>query len=748
MASGMAHAHSSLPAWRLMHVDGSRCLGGNERFAADWSDARSPDTPWPKVLGIRDADTSLAWLEKARIGGPAHVARAERDGEPRWWRLRVATEADDGRKTIDIEDVTEEQEALERIRIEGQHFHALIARSAEGISLFDTGARILWESPSNKRIHGWESWEMEGKNLFDFCHPDDMARAMPRFEHLAQAPGIVETEVVRFKHKEGHWIYLEGTVINATDDPRVGALVNNFREVTGRLEAEKELRRAKNAAEEAQRLQQHFLTNLSHEFKTPLTLIRGPLMDLAEGRVSLTSAASVIGRVLRNVDRLGGLMSELMDLVKLDAGTFGLKISQHDLVEFVRRELDSFAPVVAEKSIQLEFEAPEGLGVFIDAAKLEKVVTNLVGNAMRYSPSRGTVTVKIEPRESDDGPGAVRVAVSDEGPGMDKATRSRVFERFFQADTSLAREHEGMGIGLALAQEMVEMHGGRVGVESEPGKGSTFYFELILGCEHFDPDDIDTAAGAEPRPHTVGGTVATAKPVGLVAHAAHRPRLLLVEDNEDMRAYLRMNLDPYYLVSEAVDGKKAWDAMDEFAPEIIVSDVMMPHVDGLDLCRRLKAAPRWRDVPVLLLSAKGSVDHRVEGLQAGADDYVAKPFSVAELLQRLRSRVPWGMSEDSGGDVWREKLERCIAENLSRADFDVGSLAQRLAYSPRQLQRRVREHFGLSPSGLLLHRRLERGREFISEKRFETLAEVAHAVGMSPGYFSRRYRRKFGNDLS
>lgn len=727
-----------------MTVRGDRWLRANPAWLARYGLSATTGESWGGLLGLLEADKATGWLKTSgRPPGGAFVGRAESEGKGRWLRLRVVGGGGSGELVVDVEDVTVEQEAAERVRLEGQHFHALIERSAEGISLFDTGAKILWESPSNKRIHGWESWEMEGKNLFDFCHPDDMARAMPRFEHLAQAPGIVETEVVRFKHKEGHWIYLEGTVINATDDPRVGALVNNFREVTGRLEAEKELRRAKNAAEEAQRIQQHFLTNLSHEFKTPLTLIRGPLLDMAEGRVALADANAVIGRVLRNVNRLDGLMSELIDLVKLDAGTFGLKINQHDLVEFVRGELDVFAPLVAEKSINLEWVAPAALEVFFDASKMEKVITNLVANALRYSPVEGTITVTIESGESDDGAGNVRVSVHDEGPGMNAATRERVFERFFQADTSLAREHEGMGIGLALAREMVEMHGGKVGVVSQPGEGSTFFFELTLGCEHFDPDDIDMSAGAEPRPHTVGGKFATAKPVGLVEYAAHRPRLLLVEDNEDMRAYLRMNLDPYYLVSEAVDGKKAWEGLEDFAPEIIVSDVMMPHVDGLELCRRLKAAARWRDVPVLLLSAKGSVDHRVEGLQAGADDYVAKPFSVAELLQRLRSRVPWGVSEDSAGTAWREKLETCIAENMARSDFDVGDLARRLAYSSRQLQRRVREHFGLSPSALLLQRRLEAAREHIKAGRFETTAEVSHAVGLSPGYFSRRYRRAF-----
>ncbi len=744
---------ASHPFWNasvlcLMIVDGPGWKLGNPIYLDRFGNGADAPAAWTKRLGLQEEGNALAWLARADLRAAPLVAAATLGGERRWWRLRVLARAPEhGTEAwvIDVEDVTVAQETIERTRLEGQHFHALIERSAEGISLFDTGANILWESPSNKRIHGWESWEMEGKNLFDFCHEDDLARAMPRFHHLAQAPGIVETEVVRFKHKKGHWIYLEGTVINATDDPRVGALVNNFREVTGRLEAERELRRAKDAAEEAHRLQQHFLTNLTHEFKTPLTLIRGPLLDLAEGRVALRDAGGVVGRVLRNVDRLGGLITELIDLARLDAGTFAMAVNRHDLVEFVRAEIDAITPAAAAKEVRVDLVAPAVCSVFFDLTKLEKVVINLLSNAVRYSPEGGVVAVCIQEMETEAGasPERVRVEIRDEGPGMDEATRLRVFERFFQADTSMARSHEGMGIGLALAREMVEMHGGTIGVASEPGRGSVFYFELLLGCEHFDPDDIDTAAGAEPRPHTVGGTAATAKPVGLVEFAAHRPRLLLVEDNEDMRAYLRMNLDPYYTVSEAVDGQEALTNLETHAPEIIVSDVMMPHVDGLELVRRLKATPRWREVPVLLLSAKGSVDHRVEGLEAGADDYLAKPFSVAELLQRLRSRVPWGVEAEVNGSAWREALEGCIAAHLPEVDFDVAAMSRHLGYSERQLRRRVREHFGQSPAELLLRRRLERGRELIAAGRHHTRAEVAYAVGLSPGYFSRRYRRAF-----
>lgn len=739
------HILPDIPGLSLFRVSGPQLIATNRQ-----SDTPVPTTGknWLVQLGLRDPKAVLDWLANSEPGSPACLAAASLNGANHWWRLRILEfypeEKGGIQHLLDIEDVTAEQEQHEKERLESQHFHALIERSAEGISLFDTGANILYESPSNKRIHGYESWEMEGKNLFDFCHADDLARAMPRFDSLARAPGVVETEIVRFRHKQGHWIYLEGTVINATDDPRVGALVNNFRDVTGRLEADRELRRAKDAAEEAHRLQQHFLANLSHEFKTPLTLIRGPLIDLAEGRISVAEAVEVIRRVLRNVDRLDGLISELIDLARLDAGTFALRVHQQDFATFIRHEVDNFQPMATAREIRIELNAPAECGLFFDPSKLEKAVSNLLGNALRYSPDRGKVLVALDLETDDDkGDGHVRLCIQDQGPGMDAKTQARVFERFFQADTSDARSHEGMGIGLALAREMVEMHGGTIGVDSAPGQGSRFFLTLPLGCEHFDPDDIDTAAAPEPRPHTVGNAIATARPVGIVPYAEHRPRLLLVEDNEDMRAYLRMNLDPYYTVSEAVDGQAAWEEIETTAPEIIVSDVMMPRLDGLNLCQRLKAAPRWREVPLLLLSAKAAVDHRVEGLKAGADDYLGKPFSVAELLQRLRARVPWGVSADAAALAWREDLEKCIAERLSDPTFDVAELARALSYSQRQLQRRVREHYGLPPTTLILARRLARGRELLTGGHTETVAEAAHATGLSPAYFSRRYRRAY-----
>ncbi len=745
--------------WFLI-VRGDHIEWVSDGFGRGWAELGAapvkPGSLWWKGLGLDEPAAARAWRLAAASGKQgAHYARS--GDAARWLRLvsqrTAAGENVEGSAwVLAVEDVTVEREETERARLEAEHFHALIQRSSEGISLFDKTSKILYESPSNKRIHGYSPEEMEGLTLIDFCHPDDAARIALRFKHLAEAPGVVETEIVRFRHKDGHYIYLEGTVLNATDDPRLGAMVNNFREVTGRLEAERELRRAKSAAEEAQRLQQHFLTNLSHEFKTPLTLIRGPLETLATELQATERGRKTMALVFRNIDRLDALLSELVDLARLEAGAFALRVNQRDLCLFVRRQVEHFAEAAKAKNIRLRLEAPEECRVFFDATKLDKVIGNLLGNALKFSPPDTTIRVAVYVRPTDVDEGHVEVAVSDEGPGMAEATRARVFERFYQGDAGLARGHEGMGIGLAIAREMVEMHGGALTVESEPGLGSTFTFTLPLGCEHLDPDDIDTAEAPEARPHTIGAPVPLpaeaednpATPAPAASPVPARPSLLLVEDNLDMRAYLRMHLDLHYEVREAANGQLALEQVEQQVPAIVISDVMMPHVNGLEFCRRLRANPRWSGIPVILLSAKAAVDHRVDGLKAGADDYMAKPFSVPELLQRIRARLPQApMASAHADQAWLTKLEHCIAAGIGKAGFDVNELARQLGYSGRQLRRRVLLAGGMTPAALLLQRRLEAARAIIGARTFSTIAEVAYAVGLSPTYFSRRYRQAY-----
>jgi PAS domain S-box-containing protein len=732
----------------LLSLKGGNVVAANAGFERLYP-ANAKSSPigrkWTDLLDLKMPAEAEAWLASETCGDTAYYAQTT-DGV-RWLRLRAHPAAvGEADIILNIEDVTKERVEHERARLESEHFHALIERSSEGISLFDKTSKILYESPYNKRIHGYEPHEMEGQTLIDFCHPDDTARIALRFKHLAEAPGVVETEIVRFRHKQGHYIYLEGTVLNATDDPRLGAMVNNFREVTGRLEAERELRRAKSAAEEAQRLQQHFLTNLSHEFKTPLTLIRGPLETLAEELKDTGLGDKTLPLVFRNIDRLDALLTELIDLARLEAGAFALKANRRDLCLFVRRQVEHFEEVGKQKNIRLTLEAPDEAWVFFDATKLEKVMVNLIGNALKFSPTGTTIRVAVYVRGEEGDDGQVEVAVSDQGPGMDEATRARVFERFFQGDAGLARGHEGMGIGMAIAREMVEMHGGDLSVESEPGLGSTFTFTLPLGCEHLDPDDIDTSEVPEARPHTIGAPVPLVQddePAGAVP-SGPRPSLLLVEDNLDMRVYLRLHLDLHYDVREAQNGLEALEALATAVPDILITDVMMPHLNGLQLCQRIRAEERWRQIPVIMLSAKAAVDNRIEGLKAGADDYMAKPFSVPELLARIQAQLPSvPVRPESADQAWMEKMELSLQSGLGRAEFDIEELAKQLGYSTRQLRRRVLAVFGLSPAALLLKRRLEKANELIQARRYSTVAEVSHAVGLSPTYFSRRYRQAY-----
>lgn len=750
MAMQPTHLFSDF--WFLV-LQGDRVGDVSEGLARGLADLGAaeilPGSRWCEALELDKAEEARAWLRSS----PRSVHYAAAAQGRRWWRLRARGNASGkgAEWVLAVEDVTEEREAHERARLEAEHFHALIERSSEGISLFDHTSTILYESPSNKRIHGYSPEEMEGRTLMSFCHPDDTPRIAMRFKHLAEAPGVVETEIVRFRHKQGHYIYLEGTVLNATDDPRLRAFVNNFREVTGRLEAERELRRAKSSAENAQRMQQHFLTNLSHEFKTPLTLIRGPLESVRGQPASDARVDQTLDLVLRNVDRLDSLLSELVDLARLEAGAFALRVRRHDLCAFICDQAKSFDGLSRETRIALRLECPASCEVFFDAPKLSKVLVNLLGNAFKFSPAETVIRVAVNVRPGPGGEGVVEVSVIDQGQGMDAETASRVFERFYQGDAGLARGHEGMGIGMAIAREMVEMHGGFLTVVSEPGMGSTFTFTLPLGCEHLDPDDIDTSEAPEARPHSVGPAVPLPAVVNGQAPVDEGdgglPSLLLVEDNIDMRTYLRMHLDQFYAVREAENGQAALEVLEDMLPDIILSDVMMPRLNGLDLCRRLKSDPALAGVPMVLLSAKGGPDHRLEGLRAGARDYLEKPFSVPELLHRLRVCLPESArpspDDESTCEHWVTQLNACIDENLSLPAFNVEELARGMGYSPRQLRRRVLERFQMTPVALLLSRRLKRAEELIEQKRFETISQVAHAVGLSPCYFSRRYRHAF-----
>lgn len=745
------HGHCSLGILELKgravvgcNATAQRLLGlgqPEDGVGADWMDLVAPKDPESLTRCFTPAEGGFpeqGWEGEVSAPGPGL----------RWFRIHRGEV--NGSDLLFLEDISDAKARLATIVANQNHFHALIERSAEGISIFDGKANIVYESPANKRIHGFESEEMNGRNLFDFCHPDDQVRVMPVLQRIAEKPGNVDTDIVRFRHKNGHYIYLEGTVLNALDDPRIKGMVNNFRDVTGRLEAERELKQAKEAAEQAHRLQKHFLANLSHEFKTPLTLIRQPLIDLARIPPDSQEAGALRALIHRNLERLDNLISDLIDLSIIDSGEFALRAKGGDFAQFLREQAALFERNALEKNLRLSWDTPEVCTAYFDAGKMASVVGNLLSNALKFTPAGGSVALKaVADSEGGLESGFVRVTVTDTGPGMSAETVRRVFDRFFQAQVEDNREFEGMGIGLAITREMVELHGGQIEVVSTPGQGSEFTFTLPLGVGHLNPDDIDTSETPEPLRQFVPSQATRPWPGdnGRIPDGANLPKLLLVEDNRDMSSFLRLHLESRYSVAVVGNGEEALEWLGSGRPDLILSDVMMPRMDGLALCRNLRGQAATATIPILLLSAKGVAEQRVEGLKAGANDYLPKPFAIEELLIRLEKLLPATreLMLSSAEDKRRERLIGIIDQQMSVAGFGVAALAAAMGSSERQLQRTVLELLGVTPSALIRERRLLRARALVETRAFVTLGEVAAEVGFAPSYLSRAYRAQFGS---
>lgn len=735
----------------VLRVHGAVASWGNaaaRRILGRATEEKVQAAPWHELVRPKERETLRAWFAEARGGGSSlsWEGEVEAEGSPRRW-LRIhygdAGPAAEEACLLFIEDITDAKIREATVIANQDHFHALIERSAEGISIFDGMANIVYESPANKRIHGFDAEEMNGRNLFDFCHPDDKERVLPTVQRIAEKPGNVETDIVRFRHKDGRYIYLEGTVLNAFDDPRINGMVNNFRDVTGRMEAERELKQAKEAAEQAHRLQKHFLANISHEFKTPLTLIKQPLQDLESLPPGSEEARPLRALVNRNLERLEHLISELIELSIIDAGEFALRARRADFAAFLREQAGLFERTAGARNIRLTCEVPEACPAYFDARKMASVVGNLLSNALKFTDAGGRVALTAVGAED-----VVAVSVRDNGRGMTSETARRVFDRFFQGQVEDDREYEGMGIGLAITREIVELHGGTIEVESAPGEGSEFRFTLPLGVGHLKPDDIDTGEAPEPGQRiSPSGAFIDLRPDGSSVGGSNRPRLLLVEDNQDMCAYLRLHLESRYCVAVAANGEEALEWLKTGTADLILSDVMMPRMDGLTLCGKLRERPETASIPIMLLSAKGVAGQRVEGLKAGANDYLPKPFSLEELHLRLEKLAPPMPDEGmpSADRRQRERILTAIAGKMGAAGFGVANLASMLGYSDRHLQRIVFTLFGVSPSALLREQRLRRARSLIDARAFRTLGEVAAEVGFSSAYLARAYRAQFGD---
>jgi signal transduction histidine kinase/DNA-binding response OmpR family regulator len=509
-----------------------------------------------------------------------------------------------------------------------------------------------------------------------------------------------------------------------------------------------------------------FFANVSHEFRTPLSLVLGPLEDLRAGREGrLTDAMEQkLDRVIANSRRLVRLVEQLLDVARLEAGVLRLDLEVRDLVPLLRRVTESFASMAERRWIDFRLSCPVGgVPVRYDPDQMDKVLANLCGNALKFTESGGVVQLQATVESHETGSWVV-VTVSDSGIGIPAERLHRIFDRFYQVDDSPQRAHEGTGIGLAITKELLELHGGRIHVTSREGVGTVFTMRLPLAREDARRLDPPTP----PRGSHVRESVerSNTTPAHAVPSADDRTTVLVVEDNAELRDYLREHLRAEYHVIEAGDGRQGLAMAQEHVPDLIISDIMMPGLDGQALCTALKGDPETNFIPVILLTARASQNSRLAGLTEGADDYLTKPVDMRELLirsrnlitvrRRLRERfgaagqplptltLQTADALEAGSQVFLERLNVALAAHVGDEDFQVETLAAKLAVSRATLYRRIEAVLGKSPMDVIWQYRVDQAALWLRETD-ATVSEVAYAVGFkSVPHFSRRFREQFG----
>ncbi len=508
-----------------------------------------------------------------------------------------------------------------------------------------------------------------------------------------------------------------------------------------------------------------FLTNLSHDFRTPISLIMGPVEQLMAGEKA-GSNLDKLGMVKRNARRLLNLVNQLLDFRKLEEHELKLQLTDGELVSFVKDASDSFRDFAERKHIHFEFASSiSKLEARFDHDKMERILFNLLSNAFKFTLEGGTVRVEMEqPAQVTDDTSVqwVTIKVIDTGVGIPKEKQALIFERFFQASSSTAVLNQGSGIGLSITREFVKMQGGSLEVISEPGQGACFIIQLPLEPTAKPVQECSPALpiASAHLPETTA--VAGAMPVMTAANGSSTdlPLVLLVEDNEDFRYYLKDNLRNNYKVIEASNGKEGWQKALAHHPLLIVSDVTMPEMDGIELLQKLKGDKRTSHIPVILLTAQITEAQQLAGLSTGANDYITKPFNFEVLHARIKNLLHLNstlkntytrqikvqapvIEVESADEKLLNKIVSYLEENLTNSQLSVETLSKEVGMSRSSLYSKLLELTGETPVEYIRSYRLDKAAGLM-EKSDMTIAEIAYQVGFStPNYFARSFKNKF-----
>ncbi len=529
-------------------------------------------------------------------------------------------------------------------------------------------------------------------------------------------------------------------------------------------------RKEKERIEELNQAKLRFFTNISHEFRTPLTLILGQIEVLMQMDLSTTIYNRIL-RIYKNAWHMRNLITELLDFRKQEQGYLKLKVEEQNLVAFTRQIYMCFYEYAQKKEITYRFDSvEETIAVWFDSNQLQKVIFNLLSNAFKYTPNKGSITVEVRKIASQ-----AIVSVCDTGVGIPVEHISKIFERFYQTDNSSSSFTLGTGIGLALAKGIMNMHHGKIDVESTVGKGAKFTLSLPLGSRHFSDEEM---AATEGRESVIVSETAPVLPFEQLvevegkeekriapedAKGEDKPVILLVDDNEELLSMLQELFLPMYKVYIARNGREGLEMARQIQPDLIISDVMMPEISGKELCYKIKTNVELSHISVILLTAQTSVEYIVEGLMFGADDYVTKPFNVKVLLARCNNLIKNKkrlMAHYTGKTVTespvpevinerdKELLAKCVSiikENFENQEFDVTALASELCMGRSKLYMQFKQVTGLTPNEFILKVKLDEAILLLKNHPELNISEVSIRLGFSsPRYFSKCFKSYFG----
>lgn len=541
-----------------------------------------------------------------------------------------------------------------------------------------------------------------------------------------------------------------------------------IRTYKNRLKLRESLKYEKKHAEDIENLNQaklRFFTNISHEFRTPLTIIIGQLELLLEKRTLPASIQSPILKVYRNCIQLQELITELLDFRKQTQGYMTIKVSEQNIVDFLYKHYQSFQEYATQKQINYQFiKTNDEIKAWYDAKQMRKVMNNLVSNAFKHTPEKGRITVSVRKRNEE-----IIIEVTDNGIGIPPQELDNIFLRFYQTEDNNNTFNTGTGIGLALTKGIIELHHGRIEVYSEPNQETCFSIHLKIGNSHFKSEEINSDANTNIETLNTKNLM---KEIQLTDteeyHSMEMPELkngaykiLIVEDNTALREMLISLFSPFYNVLSATDGEEGWNYVNSESPDIIVSDIVMPKMSGIELCKKIKESIETCHIPVVLLTAKTTIKYNIEGLKCGADDYITKPFNVKLLLSRCNNLVnnrimlqekfhsqpqssPKMLVDNTLDKEFIDKAIDIIENHIDGTDFSMELFAREMGIARTKLFTKLKAITGQTPADFILTIRLNQAAILLKSNYELNISEISDRLGFSsPKYFRKCFKDKY-----